>query len=109
MQYASAAVHVYVNSHFCTSPKQGEMRVQRPASIRIKAQNVHGKTQRLKLEGFTARVFQHEYDHLEGTLFPDRMQLDHLERERKKLEKMEADFRKSDPRAEIESCLARLA
>lgn len=83
--------------------------MQRPASIRIKAQNVHGKTQRLKLEGFTARVFQHEYDHLEGTLFPDRMQLDHLERERKKLEKMEADFRKSDPRAEIESCLARLA
>ena len=76
--------------------------------IKIKAQNALGKTQRLKLDGFTARVFQHEFDHLQGILFPDRMQLDHLSRERAKLEKMEADFRRSNPNTEIQSCLARL-
>lgn len=70
---------------------------------------MNGKTQRLKLEGFTARVFQHEFDHLQGTLFPDRMQLDHLLRERKKLEKMEADFLKANPNTEIQSCLSRLS
>eukprot|EP00892_Ulva_mutabilis_P011863 jgi/Ulvmu1/9049/UM005_0142.1 len=83
--------------------------VERATSIKIKAQNVLGKTQRLTFDGFTARIFQHEFDHLQGTLFPDRMQLDHLERERKKLEKMEADFRRQNPSAEIQSCLARLA
>lgn len=87
----------------------GGVLVQRAVSIRIKAQDVNGKTQRLKLEGFTARIFQHEYDHLTGTLFPDRMQLDHLERERAKLERMEADFRKANPDVDIQSCLARLA
>ena len=83
--------------------------MQRPAVVKIKAQNVLGKTQRLKLDGFTARIFQHEFDHLQGTLFPDRMQLDHLERERVKLEKMEADFRRANPNTALQSCLARLA
>lgn len=83
--------------------------MQRAVSIKIKAQNVHGKTQRLTLDGFTARIFQHEFDHLQGTLFPDRMQLDHLERERAKLEKMESDFRSGNPGADIQSCLGRLA
>ena len=27
----------------------------------------------MTLEGFEARVFQHEYDHLDGVLFNDRM------------------------------------
>jgi len=27
----------------------------------------------LDAEGYTARAFLHEYDHLEGVLFPDKM------------------------------------
>ena len=27
----------------------------------------------LNLEDFSARVFQHEYDHLEGIMFPDKL------------------------------------
>ncbi len=33
-----------------------------------------GQPQRHSLEGFLARIFQHEYDHLQGVLFPDRVQ-----------------------------------
>lgn len=32
----------------------------------------HGRKVRKSLEGFTARVFQHEYDHLFGVLFTDK-------------------------------------
>ena len=32
----------------------------------------HGRKIRKTLEGFTARVFQHEYDHLFGVLFTDK-------------------------------------
>jgi peptide deformylase len=32
-----------------------------------------GEKKRLRLEGFQARVFQHEIDHLNGTLYVDRM------------------------------------
>lgn len=33
----------------------------------------HGNRKRAILSGFVARIFQHEFDHLEGILFPERM------------------------------------
>ncbi|GJD10071.1 Peptide deformylase 1B, chloroplastic/mitochondrial [Galdieria sulphuraria] len=35
---------------------------------------IAGKKIKLKLEGWQARIFQHEYDHLDGILFIDRME-----------------------------------
>ena len=46
--------------------------VQRPTQITVKGLNRHGRPVRLKLEGWLARIFQHEIDHLEGVLFVDR-------------------------------------
>ena len=46
---------------------------QRPTSVQVEAQNVRGKKFKMTLDGFEARVFQHEYDHLDGVLFHDRM------------------------------------
>ncbi|NTU57875.1 MAG: hypothetical protein HGB00_02990 [Chlorobiaceae bacterium] len=36
--------------------------------------NTDGKTQESEYEGFPARVFQHEIDHLQGKLFIDRLE-----------------------------------
>ncbi len=52
----------------------------RPLSITVQAQDVAGKSFVLKASGLLARVIQHEYDHLQGTLFIDRM--DEPEREK---------------------------
>jgi peptide deformylase len=55
--------------------------VKRAARVLVKAQDRHGKQIRLRAEGFMARVFQHEIDHLDGTLFVDRVEsLDKLYR-----------------------------
>lgn len=45
--------------------------VDRHRQIEIKAKTVRGKPIRLKANGFLARVFQHENDHLDGILFID--------------------------------------
>lgn len=47
--------------------------VVRPSAVEIEAQDAHGQSFRLKAEGLLARVIQHEYDHLEGVLFIDRI------------------------------------
>lgn len=39
----------------------------------VKGLNRKGKAVRIKSEGFTARAFQHEIDHLDGVLFTDRL------------------------------------
>ena len=43
--------------------------VERYANIKVKALNRRGKTVVYEAEGFLARIFQHEIDHLFGTLF----------------------------------------
>jgi len=46
--------------------------VDRNLQITVKAQNRHGQPITLKLKDWTARIFQHEIDHLNGVLFTDR-------------------------------------
>lgn len=47
--------------------------VTRHQSIRVRAQDRHGKKIKLKLTDWTARIFQHEIDHLNGVLYLDRL------------------------------------
>jgi len=47
--------------------------VIRPERITVQARNEKGRRFTLEAEGFLARVIQHEYDHLEGILFIDRI------------------------------------
>jgi peptide deformylase len=61
--------------------------VERPATCRLRWQDVDGNTHEQDLEGLMATCIQHEIDHLEGILF-----IDHLSRLKrnmalKKLEK----------------------
>lgn len=47
--------------------------VERHDGIRVRGKDRHGKKVRLTLEGWTARIFQHEIDHLDGVLFLDKL------------------------------------
>lgn len=47
--------------------------VIRPTTIKLKAQMLNGATVELQCSGMLARVIQHEYDHLDGKLFIDRL------------------------------------
>jgi len=47
--------------------------VARREQITIQGLNEKGKPVRLKVEGYLARVFQHEIDHLDGILFTDKL------------------------------------
>lgn len=46
--------------------------VERNQGVTIKAQDRRGRPMRLKADGWLARIFQHEIDHLNGVLFTDR-------------------------------------
>ncbi|SFS50966.1 peptide deformylase [Marininema halotolerans] len=45
--------------------------VRRAERVRVKAQDRHGKPFEKEVDGYLARIFQHEVDHLEGVLFTD--------------------------------------
>jgi peptide deformylase len=47
--------------------------VSRPESVKVQAVNQKGKPFILTADGLLARVIQHEYDHLNGVLFIDRL------------------------------------
>ena len=47
--------------------------VERPQHVRIEYTTLEGRAAQLELEGFLATVFQHEFDHLDGKLYIDRI------------------------------------
>jgi len=55
----------------CLSIKDIYGKVPRHTNVRVKAMNLEGKEVRLKVDGFLARVFQHEIDHTNGVVFID--------------------------------------
>lgn len=58
----------------CLSIPGLEGEVTRPKKIRVKAQDVSGAKVSLKATGLFARIIQHEVDHLNGILYPERME-----------------------------------
>lgn len=47
--------------------------VVRASRVTVRGQNLKGKGVRIEADGLLARAFQHEIDHLDGTLFLDRL------------------------------------
>lgn len=47
--------------------------VERPEKIRIRFQNEKAEWQEKDFSGYTARIIQHEYDHLDGITLPDKV------------------------------------
>jgi peptide deformylase len=46
--------------------------VERYSTVTVKGLDRHGKSFKLKIKGWMARIFQHEIDHINGVLFIDR-------------------------------------
>jgi len=57
----------------CLSLPSVHVEVERSASVRVRAQDETGEEVQIEAEGLTARVIQHEMDHLDGVLILDRI------------------------------------
>ena len=57
----------------CLSIPQLRGVVPRSAAVEVRGYDREGRAVELEAEGLFARVLQHEIDHLDGVLFPDRM------------------------------------
>ncbi|CAJ1780955.1 unnamed protein product [Sphenostylis stenocarpa] len=66
--------------------------VKRPTSVNIDAHDVNGTRFSVNLSGLPARIFQHEFDHLQGILFFDRMSEDVLDSIRGQLQALETKY-----------------
>ena len=97
-----AALHVFLNPEFverdgmqleeegCLSVPGFNATVARPSRATVKGLDRNGVDHEVTGTGLLARCFQHEMDHLDGTLFVDRLrglQKDLIVRKIKKLER----------------------
>lgn len=87
----------------CLSFLQIGADVKRASSIKVRAQDLSGKRIDLSLSDWQARIFQHEYDHLQGVLFHDRMTPAALAKIKPALIEMEKSFAKKNPGVAIET------
>ena len=56
----------------CLSYPDIFLKIKRPDKIVVKYEDIDKKKHKMKLEGLASRVFQHEYDHMEGIDFTQR-------------------------------------
>ena len=56
----------------CLSYPEVFLKIKRPDKIVVKYEDENKKTHKMKLSGLASRVFQHEYDHMEGIDFTQR-------------------------------------
>jgi peptide deformylase len=66
-------------------------KVDRPTSITVRAVDLEGKPMEINAEGWLARVFCHEIDHLDGILFTDHLRGLRKERARRQLKRLAAE------------------
>jgi len=67
-------------SEGCLSYPNLYVKIKRPSYVRVRYQKPNGETVTDKLMGMTARIFQHELDHLDGIVYTTRANKIHLER-----------------------------
>ena len=56
----------------CLSYPDLYLKISRPSSVVVKYEDEGKKIHKIKLDGMIARIFQHEYDHMEGIDFTQR-------------------------------------
>ena len=65
------------------------LKVRRPISIKACWEDTKGTKGEYELFGLEARIFQHEYDHMEGLVFIDHVSKLKLDRAKKRIKKLE--------------------
>lgn len=68
----------------CLSFPNFILKIKRPSAIKVRYTEPNGNVVTNKFIGMTARLIQHEYDHLEGVLFTERANSYHIEQAKKK-------------------------
>jgi len=76
----------------CLSIPEVNVEVLRAKTVHMKAQDLHGKPIDEVVSDYVARICQHEYDHLNGTLIIDRMSPSERMTYRKTLRELEEKF-----------------
>ncbi|WP_349827482.1 peptide deformylase [Brevibacterium litoralis] len=61
-------------SEGCLSVPALDFPLKRSSKVTVQGKDVAGNTVSLTVEGWFARIMQHEFDHLQGTLYVDRLQ-----------------------------------
>lgn len=85
----STSKHIELEEGCLTFPNL-HFRVKRPESIKIRYQEPSGQFQTKIYTGMTARIIQHEHDHLNGILYIDyisKLKLDMALKKKKKYER----------------------
>lgn len=94
------AVHVLINprivdhggtsldSEGCLSIPELTEKVRRPEWIHVTGHDLQGQPVEQRLEGFEARAFCHEIDHLDGVLFIDHLRGLRRDRARRQMKKL---------------------
>ncbi len=72
----------------CLSLPGERFPLKRAEKAKLRAMNLAGETYEIEATGWLARIFQHEFDHLNGTLYADRL-LKPYAREMKRIVKSE--------------------
>lgn len=78
--------HTVLMSEGCLSDPGMELKIKRPDMIKVSWEDVNDKRTSATLYGMDCRVFLHEFDHLQGVLFTDRVGKTKLAMARKKQE-----------------------
>lgn len=66
--------------------------VRRHEWIKVEAQRLNGKKFKVKYSGWVGRIFQHEYDHLEGVVYVDRVEEESKAQVNEGLKKLIAEY-----------------
>ncbi len=98
-----------VQEEGCLSLPGLRMDVRRPERIVVDAWTLDGDPIHLDLDGLLARVVQHEFDHLEGRLFTDRLPEAAALAARRSLESLEQMFAGRQSRGELPATEALVA
>ena len=71
------------------------LKVKRPIAIKVEFEDEKGKKHKRTFDDLSSRIFQHEYDHMEGTDFTQKVSRLKIERAMKKLNKTVKKLQKS--------------
>jgi peptide deformylase len=67
-------------------------KVRRSEWVKVEALRPNGTRIKVKYEGWKARIFQHEYDHLDGVLYVDRLDAEEREKVGNKLSELVVEY-----------------
>ncbi len=90
----------YYAEEGCLSYPGLYVKIKRHNVIRARFTTHDGTTDTIKLSGMTSRIFQHEYDHLEGIDYRKRATRYHLEKAKKAQKKLNRMKKRIDKKGE---------